>query len=154
MTKRRPLSNPTKHQFMWVPLDGVGKESAIVDGGGAKTPQELYAALVEQLFETRGADAVARLFAEKLREPDPHPEVIATIARWLDPQTDDRIKLVVKRRRKGKTVTKRVNDVAIAKAVKKNMKSRGNKHGDQKKAVREVAKLLGVSKATVLKAIR
>jgi hypothetical protein len=106
------------------------------------------------LFETRGADAVTRLFAEKLREPDPHPEVIATIARWLDPQTDDRIKLVVKRRRKGKTVTKRVNDVAIAKAVKKNMKARGNKHGDQTKAVKEVHKQFGVSKAKVLKALR
>ena len=154
MTKRQPLSDPTKYQFKWIPLDGVGEESAIVHGSGAKSPQELYAALVEQLFETRGADAIASLLAEKLRLPDPHPDVIATVARWLDPQTDDHIKLVVVRRRRGKRITKRVNDVAIAKAVKKNMELRGNKHGDQKKAVREVAKLLGVSKATVLKAIR
>jgi len=154
MTKRQPLSDPAEYEFKWVPLDGTSKESAIVRGSGAKAPQELFAALVEQIFEVRGADAVACFLAERLRDPAAHPDVIATVARWLDPQTDDHIKLVVVRRRRGKRITKRVNDVAIAKAVKKNMELRGNKHGDQKKAVREVAKLLGVSKATVLKAIR
>ena len=80
--------------------------------------------------------------------------MIATVARWLDPQTDDYIKLVVVGRRAGKRMTKRVNDAAIAEAVKKNTDTRGNKHGDQKKTVREVANLFGVSMATVLKAIR
>jgi hypothetical protein len=154
MTKRPPLSDPAEYEFMWVPRDGVGKESAIVRGSGAKTEQELYAALVEQVFEARGAEAVAELLAEHLRLPDPHPDVIATVARSLDPQTDDYIKLVVVGRRGGKRMTKRVNDAAITKAVKKNMESRGNKHGNQKKAVRDVARAFGVSKATVLKAIR
>src|SRR5262245_64828632 len=117
MTRRRPLSHPAKYQFKWIPLDEAGKESAIVGGSGAKTPQELYEALVEQFFEVRGADAVARLLAKTLRLPAPHPDVIAMVARWLDPQTDDYIKLVVARRRRGKRMTKRVNDAAIAKAV-------------------------------------
>jgi hypothetical protein len=154
MTKRQPLSDPAKYEFKWVPLDGTSKESAIVRGSGAKAPQELYAALVEQIFEVRGADAVACFLAERLRDPEPHPDVIAMVARWLDPQTDSYIKLVVVRRRRGKRMTKRVNDAAIAKAVKKNLKERGDKHGDQGKAVKEVAEVFGVSKATVLKAIR
>jgi hypothetical protein len=153
MTKRQPLSDPAESEFKWVPRDGVGKESAIVRGSGAKTEQELYATLVEQLFEARGADAVAELLAGLLRFPAPHPDVIATMARWLDPQIDDHIKLVVVGRRVGKRMTKRVKDAAIAKAVKKNMELRGNKHGDQRKAVAEVAKLFNVKKATVLKAI-
>jgi|SRR6516225_3639609 hypothetical protein len=154
MTKRRPLSDPAKYEFMWVPYDSVGKESAIVHGSDAKTPQEIYAAVMEQLFEVEGADAVASFLAGHLRLPAPHPDLIATVARWLDPQTDDYIKLVVVGRRRGKRMTKRVNDAAIAKAVMKNMEARGNKHGDQKKAVKEVAKQFEVSKATVLKALR
>ena len=86
MTKRRPLSDPTKYEFKWV---RVGKESVIVHGSSAKTPQEIYAATMEQLFEVQGADAVASFLAGHLRLPDPHPDVIATVARWLDPQTDD-----------------------------------------------------------------
>jgi hypothetical protein len=101
MTKRQPLSDPAKYEFKWVPLDGTSKESAIVRGSGAKAPQELYAALVEQIFEVRGADAVACFLAERLRDPEPHPDVIAMVARWLDPQTDSYIKLVVVRRRRG-----------------------------------------------------
>jgi len=154
MTKRQPLHDPAGHEFKWIPCDEAGEESAIVHGSGAKTEQELYAALVEQLFEVKGADAVAELLAERLRDPAPHPDVIATVARWLDPQTDDSIKLVVVSRRGGKRMTKRVNDVAIAKAVKKITEARGNKHGEQKKAVKQTAELFGVSKATVLKAIR
>src|SRR5262249_33293749 len=111
MTKRR-LSEMTSSKFIWVSCDGVHK-SATLHGSGAKTPQETHAAIVEQLFEARGADAVAELLAGLLRLPAPHPDVIATVARWLDPQTDDHIKLVVVRRRRGKSATKRVNDAAI-----------------------------------------
>ena len=153
MTKRQPLSDPTKYEFKWVPLDGVGKESVIVHGSSTKTSQEIYAATMEQLFEVQGADAVASFLAGHLRLPHPHPDVIATVARWLDPQTDDYIKLVVVGRRAGKRITKRVNDAAIALAVKENMDARGNKHGDQQKAIKKVAKQFGVSKAKVLKAI-
>jgi len=150
MTKRR---RPSECEFMWLPYDGVGKESAIVHGSAAKTDQEIYEAIVEQLFEVRGADAVASFLAGHLRLPAPHPDAIATVARWLDPQTDDYIKLVVVGRRAGKRMTKRVNDAAIALAVKENMDARGNKHGDQQKAIKKVAKQFGVSKAKVLKAI-
>jgi hypothetical protein len=80
--------------------------------------------------------------------------VIATVARWLDPQTDGYIKLVVVGRRDGKRTTKRVNDATIAKAAIEYQQALGNKHGDQKKAVKEVAKQYGLSKATVLKALR
>jgi hypothetical protein len=152
MTKRQPLSDPTKYQFKWIPLDGVDNESAIVHGSGAKTPQELYAALVEQLFETRGADAVASLLAEKLGLPDPDPNVIATVARWLDPQTDDYIKLVVVRRRRGKTMTKRVNDVAIAKAIIRSQQKLGRKRLS-KEEVGEIADQFEISDAKVRKVI-
>jgi hypothetical protein len=141
-------------EFMWLSCDGAGKKSAVVHGSGAKTPQEIYAALVEELFKVRGADAVASFLAEQLRLPAPHPDVIATVARWLDPQTDDYIKLIVVGRRRGKRIRKRVNDVALAKAVDKYRRALGNKHGDQKKAVAKVAKQFEVSQATVLKALR
>jgi len=152
MTKRQPLSDPTKYQFKWIPLDGVGKESAIVHGSGAKTPQELYAVLVEQLFETRGADAIASLLAENLRLPDPDPDMIATVARWLDPQTDDYIKLVVVRRRGGKTMTKRVNDRAVAKAIIKSQQELGRKRLS-KEEVGEIADQFEISDAKVRKVI-
>jgi hypothetical protein len=137
MTKRRPKT-----------------ESAIVHASSANTSQEVYQALLEQLFEAQGSDSVAELFAGLLRAPAPHPDVIATVARWLDPQGDDYIKLVVVGRRSGKRMTKRVNDATIAKATIEYQQALGNKHGDQKKAVKEAHKGFGVSKATVLKAIR
>jgi len=152
MTKRRPLSDMTKYEFMWVPCDGAGKESAIVHGGGAKTEQEIYAAVMEQLFKTKGADAVASLLAAHLRLPTPHRDVIATVARWLDPQTDDYIKLVVVRRRSGKSQTKHVNDAAIAEAILRSQQEfgRGNLN---KKAVSEIADQFKVSEAKIRQVI-
>ena len=137
MTKRRPKT-----------------ESEIVHASSANTTRDVYAALVEQLFATDGPEGVARLLADRLRDPAPHPDVIAIVARWLDPQTDDYMKLVVVGRRDGKRTTKRVNDATIAKVAMEYQQALGNKHGDQKKAVKEVAKQYGVSKATVLKALR
>ena len=52
------------------------------------------------------------------------------------------------------TPTKRVNDATIAKVAMEYQQALGNKHGDQKKAVKEVAKHYGVSNAAVLKALR
>ena len=153
MTKRR-LSDMTSSEFKWVPRDSVGKESAIVHGSGAKTEQEIYAAVVEQLFKAQDADAVASLLAARLRDPAPHPDVIATVARWLDPQTNDHIKLVVVRRRRGKSATKRVNDAAIIKAVLKRRQAAGNKRGSLKDIVAKVAALYGVKEPTVRKAMR
>jgi hypothetical protein len=137
MTKRRPKT-----------------ESEIVRASSANTVRDVYASLLEQLFAMDGPETVARLLADRLRDPAPHPDVIATVARWLDPQTDDYMKLVVVGRRDGKRTTKRVNDATIAKVAMEYQQALGNKHGDQKKAVKEVAKHYGVSKAAVLKALR
>jgi hypothetical protein len=153
MTKPPAVRNDLDREFMWVSLDGVRK-SAIVHGSSAKTPQEIYAALMEQLFKVLGADAVASFLAECLRFPAPHPDVIATVARSLDPQTDDYMKLVLEGRRRGKRITKRVNDAAIVQAVKKHMEALGNKHGDQKKAVKKTADEFGIKQPTVRKALR
>ena len=137
MTKRRPKT-----------------ESEIVHASSANTARDVYAALLEQLFAMDGPETVASLLADRLRDPAPHPDVIATVARWLDPQTDGYINLVVVGRRDGKRTTKRVNDATIAKAAIEYQQALGNKHGDQKKAVKAVAKHYGVSEATVLKAVR
>ena len=137
MTKRRPKT-----------------ESEIVRASSANTVRDVYASLLEQLFAMDGPETVARLLADRLRDPAPHPDVIATVARLLDPQTDDYMKLVVVGRRDGKRTTKRVNDATIAKVAMEYQQALGNKHGDQKKAVKEVAKHYGVSKAAVLKALR
>jgi NACalpha-BTF3-like transcription factor len=111
-------------------------------------------ALDEQLFAIQGPTSIASLLAWRLRQPSPSRVVLNQIARMLDPSEDSYLKLKVVRQKKGKTATKYVNDVAIAKAVKKNMEARGNKHGAQKKAVAAVAEQFEVSKASVLKAIR
>jgi len=129
-------------------------KSAIIHASIANASQEVYAAVVEQLFEARGPDAAASLLAGSLRLPDPHPDVIATVARWLDPQTDDYIKLVVVGRRSGKRMTKRVNDTTLAKAVTEYRQALGNKRGDLKIAVADTAKHYDVSEATVRKAMR
>ena len=125
MTKRRPKT-----------------ESEIVRASSANTVRDVYASLLEQLFAMDGPETVARLLADRLRDPAPHPDVIATVARLLDPQTDDYMKLVVVGRRDGKRTTKRVNDATIAKVAMEYQQALGNKHGDQKKAVKEVAKQL------------
>ena len=153
MTKPPAVRDDLDREFMWVSRDGVRK-SAIVHGSGAETPQELYAAIMEPLFKVLSPDDVASFLAGYLRSPAPHPDVIATVSHWLDPQTDDYIKLVVLRRRDGKSVTKRVNDAAIAKAVLKYRQAAGNKRGSLKHIVAEIAARYGVSEPTVRKAMR
>ena len=137
MTKRRPKT-----------------ESAIVHASSANTSQEVYQALLEQLFEAQGSDSVANLFAGLLRLPVPHPDVIGTVARWLDPQGDDCIKLVVVRRRSGKRITKRVNDATIAKTAIAYRQARGKVYGSLKAAVYATAVHYGVSGHAVRKAMR
>ena len=109
---------------------------------------------MEQLFKVLSPDDVASFLAGYLRFPAPHPDVIATVSHWLDPQTDDFIKLVMVGRRRGKRITKRVNDAAIVQAVKKHMDALGNKHGSQKKAVKKTADEFGIKQPTVRKALR
>jgi hypothetical protein len=90
----------------------------------------------------------------RLRNPSPWRVALDQIARMLDPSDNGYLKLKVVRHRRGRTAMKYVNDAAIAKAVKKGVEARRNKHGRQKMAVAEVAKQFGISKATVLKAMR
>jgi hypothetical protein len=137
MTKRRPKT-----------------ESAIVHASSANTNQEVYAALVEQLLEAEGPDSVARFLAGLLRLPAPHPDVLAMVARWLDPQADDHIKLVVVARRSGNRMTKRVNDATIARVAIEYRQSLDNKQGSLKAAVSATADRFGVSQPTVRKAMR
>jgi hypothetical protein len=127
-------------------------ESAVIHASGANTEREIFQAVVEQLFEARGSKAVASLLAEALQAPT--PDVIATVACWLDPQADDYIQLVVQARRGGKRMTKRVNDATIAHAVTWRRRALGNKRGSEKVAVSDTAERYGVSEATVRKALR
>jgi hypothetical protein len=112
-------------------------------------------ALMEQLFEMMAdSDRIAKFLASELREGTPKRELLDMVARMLDPGINDYFKLVVARRRGGKTWTRQANDAALAKAAIKWKRALGNKHGDQKKAVAKTAKQFEVSKATVLKALR
>jgi hypothetical protein len=121
---------------------------------GDMDDDSLHMAHLEQILTIFGPTSTARLLAEQLRHPSTSRAVLDQIARMLDPSDNGYLKLKVVRHRRGKTATKYVNDAAIAKAVKKGVEARRNKHGKQKMAVREVAKQFGVSRATVLKAIR
>jgi hypothetical protein len=114
----------------------------------------LYMAHLEQNFAIFGPACIAEELAMRLRNPSPWRVALDQTARMLDPSDNGYLKLEVVRHRKGKTARKYVNDAAIVKAVKKNMEARSSKHGRQKMAVAIVAKQFGVSKATVLKAIR
>src|SRR5262249_30304500 len=109
-------------------------------------------ALDEQLFDIEGPTSFASLLAWRLRQPSPPRVVLDQIARMLDPQTDDYIKLVVVRRRKGRTMTKRVNDVAIAKAVIGSQQKLGRKRLS-KEEVGEIANRFEISDAKVRKVI-
>ena len=118
----------------------------------------LYMALLEQLFLKKGPDSIARLMAARLRDPSPHRAVLDLVAQMLDPQGDFFLKLVVVPRGRGKPETKlkwtkRVNDVAIAKAVLHYQQELGNKYGSGKRAVSQVAELFAVSEGKVRKAM-
>jgi len=149
----------TKQQPPWYILRGKVVHEYTPQGKVVRVTPEISddavdTALIEQAFAIKGPASVARLLAWRLRQPSPSRAVLDQIARMLDPSDDGYLKLRVVRHRRGKTATRNVNDAAIAKAVKKGVEARGNKHGKQKMAVAEVAKQFGVSKATVLKAIR
>jgi hypothetical protein len=127
-------------------------ESAIIYGGA--TTDEVYMALLEQLLEMRGPTAIERLFAERLRDPEPNRAILDTVARWLDPQNNYSLALGVVRRRCGKTWTKHVNDAAVAGAVLKYKKMSGDRRGIIKKIVGKVAEDFKISEAKVRQVIR
>jgi hypothetical protein len=112
-------------------------------------------ATVEQLYTGLGADPFAKLMAEALRVPMPRREILDAIARLLDPQPDDDLRLVVERRSPGNTKmrqTKRREDIDIALDVLNFQIESGN--SSRKKAVGEIAAARGISKSKVEKALR
>jgi hypothetical protein len=128
-------------------------KSAIVHGSSRGSPVVLYMALYEQLFKSIGPTDFADLIAERLRDSPPHPAILEMVARWLDPKGDDFFKLVVRRRR-GKSWTKKANDLAIAESAAECKQALGGKHGSLKKAVGEIADRFEVSDAKVRKVMR
>jgi hypothetical protein len=150
----------TKQQPPWYTLRGKDVYEYTPQGKVVRVTREMMdndavgIALDEQVFAIKGPASFARLLAWRLRQPSPSRAVLDQIARMLDPSDDSYLKLKVVRHRKGKTATRYVNDAAIVKAVKKGVEARRNKHGKQKMAVTEVAQQLGISRATVLKALR
>jgi hypothetical protein len=154
MTKRRPKKHKSA---MYSIVDGVAVDvphSATILVTGSPD-EDTYLALQEQRYEMlAGRDAIARSLAAELRRDSPCRAFLDMVARMVDPESDDYFKLVVSRARNGKTWTRRANNAALAKAVTYREEVHGNRHGDQKKAVAEVAERYEVSKATVLKALR
>jgi hypothetical protein len=154
MTKRRSKKTESP---MYSKVDGPiidHPHSAPIHLVDREVTEDTVLAVTEQLFELAGPDVFARWLASKLREKTPNRGLLEMVARMLDPKPDDYLKLVVERRRSGKTWTRRANDAALAKATTKYQRALGNKHGDQQKAIKKVAEQFGVSKATVLKALR
>jgi hypothetical protein len=112
-------------------------------GGPAK---DVHMALLEQAFETkrkieglaRAKASMARFLAARLRDPDPSREILDTVARMLD--GNDVFRLVLDQRSSGERYTKRVNDGAIAKALRQEIAAGKPKYG----MMQRVAKGLGV----------
>jgi hypothetical protein len=156
MTKRRPKKTESPGYSV---VDGViidHPHSAAIHVVDREITEDTNLALMEQLFEMlAGPDDIAELIVSKLREESPSREFyIRMVARMVDPKVDSYFKLVIKRRRSGKTWTRRANDAALAKAVAKYQRAVGKKRGSRKDAVGAVADLFDVSDATVRKALR
>jgi hypothetical protein len=126
-------------------------ESAIVHATDGMT-DSVYRALIEQLFLMGGPTAVAEFLAARLRDPSPHRDVLDMVARSLDPQNDDYLKLLVVRQRRGKRWTKHVNDQAIAKTILRYRQELGRKRLS-KVAVGDIADQFEISEAKVRKVI-
>jgi hypothetical protein len=155
MTKRRPKKSESA---MYSEVDGVivdhphSANIHIVDG---EFTEDTALALMEQFFEMlAGPDDIAKYLAAELRKESPSREFLDMVAVMLDPKVDSYFKLVIERRRRGKTWTRRANDAALAKATIKYQRDLANKHGSRKEAVGAVADLFDVSEATVRKALR
>src|SRR5262245_16159057 len=72
---------------------------------------------VEHFYTKLGPAGFAKLMAEALRDPIPRREILDAVARLLDPQADDDLRLVVERRSPGNTKmqwTQRREDIQIA----------------------------------------
>lgn len=114
--------------------DEPGPRGKVVHATDAVSADAVQLALWEQLYDISGADSIARRLAARLRDPSPHPALLAMVARWLDPQNDDDpFKLVVVHRRDKKTWTTTVNDAAIAKALRQEIAAGKPKYGMNKR---------------------
>jgi hypothetical protein len=154
MTKRRPERHKSAGYYIedGVAIDLPHSATVLVTGS---PDDDTYLAVQEQRYEMLAdRDAIAKSLAADLRRELPSRAFLDMVARMVDPESHDYLKLVVTRRRNGKTWTRRANDAALVKAVIYRQEVRGNRHGDQKKAIAEVAERYEVSKATVLKALR
>jgi len=155
MTKRRPKKTESP---MYSLVDGVivdHPHSAPIHVVDREITEDTYLALMEQFFEMlAGPDEIARSLASKLREKSPSREFLDMVALMLDPTVDSYFKLVIERRRSGKTWTRRGNDAALVKATTKYERALGTRRGSRKAAVGAVADLFHVSEATVRKALR
>jgi hypothetical protein len=165
MTKRRPRKTESPAYSL---VDGVKVElphSASIYVFGS--PDEgTYLALQEERYEMlvgRGRDAsekwlaaelrrIAKSLAADLGEKFPYRPFLDMVARMLEPNSDY-LKLVVVRRRGGKTWKRRNNDATLAKATMHYEQALGNKRGSRKAAVGAVADCYGVSEATVRSAL-
>lgn len=118
--------------------------------------QDVHLALMEQLFEMRGSDTVASYLAKQLRDPSPARKILDLVVRWLDPENDDYLKLILVGRRNKERWTKRVNDKAIISLAKRYRQERikAGKHDSKRFAVSKVAKELGLSTSKVWKVMQ
>jgi hypothetical protein len=115
---------------------------------------------VEKLFAERGATDLAKLIADRLREPAPKPEILDTVARLLDPRPGDELRMVIERTRKGNPkvtrLAKRADDIRIALAVLKAEQKAGAgkpQRGYRKGAIARVAHQLGISESKARQAL-
>ena len=160
MTKRRPKKHDDDTESpMYAVVDGgvvVGPPySAPVHVVDREITEDTCLALMEQAFEMMpGPDNIARWLASKLREKSPNREFLNMVALMLDPKVDSYFKLIIGRRRSGKTWTRRANDAALVKAITKYERESSNKRGSRKAAIGKVADLFGVSEHTVRAALR
>jgi hypothetical protein len=87
---------------------------------------DVQMAWLEKLFEMEGPDYIARLLADRLRQPKLHKDILETITRMLDGNTS--LQLVVTQSRKGERWRTRVNNFAIVQAIKRE-RARGKAYG-------------------------
>ena len=134
----------------------LGRSVCVDHGRMATDPvyeADVTAALIEQLYEINDPAFIARFLAKRLREPSPDRAFLDMVASSLEPQSNETFRLDVVRPRDSRSPTKSINDIALRRAVTEGQRALGNKHGRQRKMVKKVAKLFGVSIAKVLKAI-
>jgi hypothetical protein len=88
--------------------------------------------------------------------PMPHPEILESVARLLDPRPDDDLALILVRRSKGNPKmrwTKRAKDIKIALEVEQfliaHLTAGKPMRGSIKLAAREIAKKRGINASTV-----